>query len=66
MTTNAACKISRNEDWIDLYAKPFFAVGIRQGQSGPHPDQRDFSSDVGHCQRVLTTRHDPAISPSRP
>ena len=60
----AACKITRKEDWIDLYAKPFFfgceagrpdeRRGVRQGQPVRRPDQRDLQL---RCRPFRRARH---------
>ena len=54
----AACKISRKEDWVDLYAKPFFfgceaddrMNAVAFGNVNPFGARMNaiFSSDVGH------------------
>ena len=48
----AACKITRKEDWVDLFVTPFYfgceaddrmnAIGIRQDQPVRRPAQRDL------------------------
>jgi predicted TIM-barrel fold metal-dependent hydrolase len=54
----AACKITRKEDWIDLYAKPFYfgceaddgmnATAFRRGNPFNAKLNAIFSSDIGH------------------
>jgi predicted TIM-barrel fold metal-dependent hydrolase len=54
----AACKITRKEDWVDLYAKPFYfgceaddgmnATAFRRGNPFDSKLNAIFSSDIGH------------------
>src|SRR3984893_9292022 len=55
----AACKITRKEDWVDLYARPFYfgceaddrmnAVACSKVNPFGARINAIFSSDVGHC-----------------
>src|SRR5208282_3918392 len=49
----SACKITRKEDWVDLYAKPYYF-----GCSNPFGSKLNaiFSADIGHFD-VIDMRH---------
>jgi hypothetical protein len=62
----SACKITRKEDWVDLYAKPYY-FGCEAdermnaadfGRSNPFGSKLNaiFSSDIGHFD-VIDMRH---------
>ena len=62
----SACKITRKEDWIDLYAKPYYfgceaddrMNATAFGKSNPFGSKLNaiFSSDIGHFD-VIDMRH---------
>ena len=62
----SACKITRKEDWVDLYAKPYYfgceaddrMNATAFGKSNPFGSKLDaiFSSDIGHFD-VIDMRH---------
>src|SRR3989454_9638050 len=62
----SACKITRKEDWVDLYAKPYYfgceaddrMNATAFGRSNPFGSKLNaiFSSDIGHFD-VIDMRH---------
>jgi predicted TIM-barrel fold metal-dependent hydrolase len=62
----AACKITRKEDWVDLYSKPYYfgceaddrMNATAFGRSNPFGSRLNaiFSSDIGHFD-VIDMRH---------
>src|SRR5437016_1958561 len=62
----SACKITRKEDWVDLYAKPYYfgceaddrMNAIAFGRTNPFGSKLNaiFSSDIGHFD-VIDMRH---------
>jgi hypothetical protein len=62
----SACKITRQEDWVDLYAKPYYfgceaddrMNATAFGRSNPFGSKRNaiVSSDIGHFD-VIDMRH---------
>ena len=62
----AACKIARKEDWVDLYAKPYYfgceaddrMNAVAFGRNNPFGSKLNaiFSSDIGHFD-VIDMRH---------
>ena len=62
----SACKITRKEDWVDLYAKPYFfgceaddrMNATAFGRNNPFGSKLNaiFSSDIGHFD-VIDMRH---------
>jgi len=65
----ASCQITRKEDWVDLYAKPYYLgceaddlmTATAFGKNNPFGSKLNaiFSSDIGHFD-VIDMRHPPS------
>ena len=67
----AACKIARKEDWVDLYARPYYfgceaddRMNVTAfGRANPFGARINaiFSSDIGHFDVPTCSRRSPSL-----